>query len=139
MKIEEKEIWRYESTGKNLKIILYEVEKGLLINYPEGIVNLESVKELFKFLKEYNKKINKKIILLIDNCKLKSINVMARLYVIKFVKRNSIIKKAATFGNNLFIRNFMNLFTAIMSKMDLLSNSFETKEEALKWVKENKD
>ena len=133
-----REVILSNTTNQNQKIVLFEVEKGLLINYPEGIINLECVKKLFKFLEKYNKKINKKIILLIDNSNLKSIDIKARYYVIKFITKNAIIKRTATFGKNLFIRNFMNLFTAIMNKMDLMTFTFETKEEALKWVKDNK-
>ena len=59
MNIKEKEIWKYENSDRSQIIILYEVEKGLLINYPEGIINLEGVKNLFKFLTKYNKKNNK--------------------------------------------------------------------------------
>ena len=138
MKIIEEEIWRYENKDKTQVIVLHEIEKGLLINYPQGNINLDGVKELFKFLNEYNKINNKKIILLIDNTKLQSIAIKARLYVIKFIKKNVILKKAVTYGKNLFIRNFMNLFTSIMNKVDLTSYSFETKEEALKWIIRNK-
>ena len=67
MKIIEEEIWRYENKDKTQVIVLHEIEKGLLINYPQGNINLDGVKELFKFLNEYNKINNKKIILLIDN------------------------------------------------------------------------
>ena len=68
---------------------------------------------------------------------IETIDKKARKFIIKFVKKKTLIKKAATIGNNIFIINLMNLFIAIVSKRDFEFFSFETKEQAIEWLKKD--
>ncbi len=131
----EKEIWRYESQDKTHINVVCEIEPCILINYPTGTLHEEGTHQLFNFFKEYSEKMNKKIMLLIDNSKVKSIDIRARKFVVEFVKEKSPIKKAATFGTNIFMENLISLFAAIMSKMSLVHHAFNNKENAFSWLK----
>ncbi len=131
----EKEIWSYENQDKTNTNFVCEIESGVLINYPTGILYEEGARQLFTFFKEYSEKIKKKILLLIDNSAVKSIDKKARELVIEFVKKESPIKKAATFGKNHVMANFISLFATIMCKMNLIHHAFKNKEDALVWLK----
>lgn len=123
----------YES--KTLKAQLYEKDKGILIFYPDGRINLATVQAFFSFLKKYKDKEKEGyLILLIDNSQISSIEMKTRVYVVDTLGRNSFLDIAASFGDNLLFATVAKVFTSVMSKLNIHHKVFKTEKEALDWA-----
>jgi hypothetical protein len=133
--MEENKIWSYKNKYKTFEITAKEIEKGMLILYPKGILQKDEAEKLFDFFIKYTRKKKMKIKLLVDNSEIKAIDKCAREYVVVFVKNESPIDKAVTFGTNYFIANFISLFVAIMCKMKIIHRAFKNKNDAIMWLK----
>lgn len=108
--------------------------KGILVFYPEGKMDLEAVQSFFEFLKEYSEKEEGLLILLVENSHISSIDMKARIYVVDTIARNSFIHVAASFGENLLFSTIVNIFTSVMSKLQIRHKLFKTEKEALDWA-----
>ncbi|MBB6482453.1 STAS/SEC14 domain-containing protein [Spirochaeta isovalerica] len=126
-------IWFYES--KDFKAQLIEKNKGILVFYPDGRVTTQAAKAFFEFLKKYKDKQEKgNLILVVDNSRISSIDMKARIYVVDTIGKDSFIDIAVSFGDNLIFSAVVKIFTSVMSKAKIHNKVFKTEKEALEWA-----
>lgn len=125
-------IWIYQS--KNLTARLEVRQKGILVFYPEGRMDLEAAKSFFGFLRNYSEREKNNLILLVKNNSISSIDMNVRIYVVDSIAKDSFIHVAASFGENLIFSTIVNIFTSVMSKLKIRHKLFKTEKEALDWA-----
>jgi len=128
-------IWKYNSPSGDLKMEIFDKGEGILVNYPVGTISLVDAVALFGFLTDYRKKYNGDLYMAIENSFIKTVSTQARNFVVNQFRENTPLSKAASFGSNVILRNFMNIFSGLMSRTGIHHHSFKTEQEAIDWLK----
>lgn len=115
---------------------IYDRGEGILVNFPNGTISQVDAVALFDFLSTYKKNAESELYLAIDNSRIKSVSTSARTFVVNQFRDNTPLKKAASFGSNVILRNFMNIFSSLMSRSGIHHHSFKTEKEAIDWLKQ---
>lgn len=97
----------------------------------EGISDKDSLEKTYQTLVNLSK--GKKINMITDNSKIKSIDPEARKTALKFGLENSPFKKIASVNNSIIMKGFIKLYSTLASKK-IKFNTFSTIEEAIKWI-----
>jgi hypothetical protein len=126
-----KRLIEYLNSNQTQGLLVNEECFGVLYVEPTGMVDLETASRLMSLVGEYSQAHDVKVVLLVDNSKVTSIEPEARSYVLNLLKKRPFIQSAVSFGSNVFIRNFMNIFLGLMTSGAITAKVFKTKDEAL--------
>lgn len=125
-------VWIYNSSEFNAELM--EDDRGILIFYPVGRIDLTAIESFFAFLRDYKRTSSGMLILLVENSLISSIEMKARIFVVDSIMRSPFIDIAVSFGENLLFSTIVNIFTSIMSRLQLRHSVFKSEKEALDWA-----